>query len=698
MARSRVADFLVEVGTEELPPKALRDLKDAFAGELVAGLEANRLGHAEVRSYASPRRLAVTVASVELKQADRKVTQKGPPVAIAFDHHGNATKAGLAFAARCGVDVSKLGRQKEGGGEWLSFTSTDSGRDAAALLPAIVQQSLDALPIPRRMRWGTSDAEFVRPVHWLVMLHGKSVVEAFVLGIESGNKSRGHRFHAPGEITIGSATQYASLLEKKARVVADFDVRLARIVAGVEAAAKKAGGHAVGDALLYEEVTALTEWPVPLTGRFDAAFLELPREVIIATLTNHQRYFPVQDSGGSLLPAFITVANLESKDPDRVRAGNEKVIRPRLADAAFFWRTDQQTPLADRSDALAGVVYQKGLGSLRDKSARVGVIAATIAERVGADQQLVARAAQIAKCDLLTGMVAEFPELQGTMGSYYAAAGGEPAAVCAAIGEHYRPRFAGDELPDGDVGCVLAIADKLDTLAGAFALGKKPSGNRDPFGLRRAALGVVRLVIEKQLDMDIGEVIRIAVEQQPTNNSSVATIRADIYDYFVDRLRGYVLDNDAELTAEMFSAVRARSPESPLDFVKRLGAVKSFMKLDAAVSLAAANKRTANILRQADVVAGEVDVGLFIEPAERALHKSMQRARKAALPLIESRSYTEALQVLADLRHPVDSFFDNVMVMADDGAIRNNRLALLDELRLLFLNIADISRLTPAQE
>ncbi len=698
MAKDGSADFLVEVGTEELPPKALRRLKDCFADGIVEGLEQSRLNHGEVKSYASPRRLAVLVSDLASAQDDREVTRKGPPVSVAFDNDGEPTKAGLAFAVKCGVDIAKLGRQKGAADEWLSYTATESGRGAEELMPDVVQRSLDALPIPRRMRWGAKQAEFVRPVHWLVMLHGKSVVNGSVLGVNATNNSKGHRFHAPGDIAIAAPDKYASLLAKKGYVVADFDVRKDLMTAGVQRAAKEAGGSPVGDDELYDEVTALTEWPVPLTGRFDDTFLSLPKEVIVATLTGHQRYFPVQDKDGTLLPAFVTVANIESREPDRVRDGNERVIRPRLADAAFFWDTDRQTALGERIKSLENVVYQKGLGSLRDKADRVAVLVANFAQYADANADSAVRAAQLARCDLLTGMVGEFPELQGTMGSYYAAASGESTVVSVAIGEQYLPRFAGDRLPASKEGQVLAVADKLDTLAGVFALDKKPTGNRDPFGLRRAVLGVIRILIEKEIDIDIADAIRAAVEQQPVDEAGVEATVADLYEFCIDRLRSYMLDNDADLTADMFAAVRCRRPRSLLDFEARLKAVKAFMCLDAAASLAAANKRTANILRQANATPGATDAGLLTEGAEIALHNALQSAQKGVQPLIDGRSYADALQMLAKLREPVDKFFDDVMVMAEDDAIRNNRLALLSELRSLFLGIADISRLTSVQE
>jgi len=694
-------DFLVEVGTEELPPKALRKLMDAFADGIGNGLAEARLDHTCVRAYASPRRLAVIVSGLQLKQEDREVHQKGPPAHIAFDDKGEPTKAALAFAKKCGVEVGNLGREKSESGEWLSHNAVETGKDAANLLPEIITRSLDALPIPRRMRWGDNDAEFVRPVHWLVMLHGAEVVPAKVLGITSGNLSRGHRFHSDGDIAIASPADYVETLRTQGHVIVDFAERRDKIVAAVIAAAKSAGGEPVGDDALYDEVTALTEWPVPLTGSFEVEFLALPDEVIIATLTSHQRYFPVCASDGSLLPAFITLANIESKEPDRVRDGNERVIRPRLADAKFFWDTDQQSVIGNRTEALNKVVYQQGLGTLHDKSVRVAALATLVAEQLGKDVAAVARAAVLAKCDLVTGMVGEFPELQGTMGSYYAASSGEDESVSQAIGEQYLPRFAGDELPGTDAGQILAVADKLDTLAGIFVLGKKPSGNRDPFGLRRAALGAIRILVEKKLDLDVYEAVKAAVVQQPAAGDDQGTVREDLYEFIMERLKSYFLDHHDEYTPDMFEAVRARRPSSLVDFQERLDAVAEFIKLDSAVSLSAANKRTANILRQAGVdndSRASLDSDLLTDDAERALYHAMQSAEKDVAPMVEHRAYAESMRRLAELRVPVDAFFDDVMVMTDDEAQRNNRLALLSELRALFLDVADISRLTRVQE
>ena len=690
------ADFLVEIGTEELPPKALKNLMERFAEGIGAGLDKARLTHEEISAYASPRRLAVIVSALESSQADRNVGHKGPPVAVAFDEKGEPTKAALAFAGKCGVPIGALERQKTDAGEWLTHQALEKGRPSARLIPGIVQSALDALPIPRRMRWGAHDQEFVRPVHWLVMLHVGAVVPGSVLGIEAGRNTCGHRFMCSGEIPLNSPDDYASTLLEKGYVVADFAARRARIVAAVTRAAEGAGGIAAGNDALYDEVTALTEWPVPLTGAFDKDFLALPKEAIIATLTSHQRYFPITDAKGALLPSFVAITNLESSQPERIRDGNERVIRARLADAKFFYDTDRQVALGARVESLQQVVYQKGLGTLHDRSMRVAALASLIAAQLGANQEIVTRAAVLAKCDLLTGMVGEFPELQGTMGAYYAAESNEPQAVSQAIGEQYLPGFAGDQLPASAAGQILAVAEKLDTLAGVFVAGRKPSGNRDPFGLRRVALGVVRILLEKELDLDLCELTRAAVVQQPASGEDHGAVSAAVYDFIIDRLRAYVVHSGQGISSEMFDAVRARRPASLVDFRQRLAAVAGFMQLEPAVSLAAANKRTANILRQAGYTDGaELDASLLTDDAERVLYHALQAAESDLTPLIDKRDYSESLKRLAELRAPIDSFFDDVMVMSEDPVLRNNRLALLASLRALFLDIADISRLTP---
>ena len=692
---SKAADFLVEIGTEELPPKALRLLMNAFASGLEEAVDDARLDHGAVRAYASPRRLAVVIEKLELAQQDRTSMHKGPPVKVAFDADGNPTPAATAFAKKCGVEVGALEREQTDKGEWLVSEVVEQGRKADELLPELIERSLAALPIPRRMRWGAGAAEFVRPVHWVVLLHGDATIAAPIMGITAGNQSRGHRFHTSGPITIGSPADYLLVLEKEGYVIADFERRLGMVRQGVAAAAAEAGGLPVGDDDLYDEVTALVEWPVPVVGSFDAQYLELPREAVVSTLTSHQRYFPVADKNAVLLPKFVTVANLQSKDPDQVRDGNERVIRPRLADAAFFWESDRRIPLSGRAESLREVVYQRGLGSLHDKAMRVAGLAANIGETLQVDIAPLRQAAMLAKCDLVTGMVGEFPELQGIMGRYYALSDKEPAAVADPIAEHYLPRFAGDELPASINGQVLAVADRLDTLAGVFALGKKPSGNRDPFGLRRAALGIIRVLVERGLDVDLKALIEAAVAAQPKKAEGGVDIEAELYTFIAERLRRYFLDRDTALATETFDAVLARSPASLVDFDRRLAAVQAFTALEPAASLAAANKRIANILRQAEVEGiGEVKAKLLTEPAEKALAKALESATKAVAPLLEAREYTAALTALADLREPVDSFFDDVMVNVEDKAIRKNRLALLSQLRALFLDVADISRLS----
>ncbi len=700
MAAEKRADFLVEIGTEELPPKALRSLMQAFARNLGKLLDENRLVHGPISEFATPRRIAALVSDLALAQDSRQVDSKGPPVRIAFDDAGEPKPPAIAFAKKCGVDVGELQRTKTDKGEWLSWRSVEAGAAASELLPEIIEQALKALPVPRRMRWGASDIEFVRPVHWIVMLHGKNVVRGDIMGLPAGDQTRGHRFLAPGNLKITTPSKYATTLASKGFVLADFEARQQKIVKDVTAAASAAGGTVVADESLFEEVAALTEWPVAMTGRFDEAFLALPREAIIASLSGHQRYFPIADSSGKLISAFVVVANLDSKDPDKVRSGNERVIRPRLADAVFFWETDQKTSLADRVSALDKVVYQKGLGNLRDKSMRVGELCGVLAKELGIDGQSALRAATLAKCDLLTGMVGEFPELQGIMGSYYALADGEPEEVATAIREQYLPRFAGDTLPVSRTGQVLALADKLDTLAGVFALGKKPTGNKDPFGLRRAALGVVRILIECELEIGLLGAVEAAVSHQPKLGLGTGAVVESLYGFIGERLRSFYLDQP-DVSVEIFDAVEkvdGRRNVPLTDFDRRISAVRNFAQMKQSASLASANKRISNILQQATIPQGtSVDESLLLEGAERDLYDALLAALIAVKPLQSSRDYAAVLARLADLKEPVDRFFDEVMVMADDEALRQNRLALLSRLREPFHSVADISRLSAAK-
>ena len=692
------ADFLVEIGTEELPPKALRRLELAFAEGIEKRLAAADLDFESLQSFASPRRLAVLVTDLQRSQPVQKIEKRGPPTRVAFDADGKPTKAAMAFAAGFGVDVADLERTATDKGEWLEYRGTKPGKPAAELLPNIVAESLAELPIPKRMRWGSSDVEFVRPAHWIVMLLGDEVIPANILGLASGRSTRGHRFHAPEEISIRKPDEYAEKLRKKGRVLAVFADRRDRVRELAEAAAIDLDGTVHLEPDVLDEVAALIEWPVPVTGGFNAGFLRLPDEVLISTLQSHQRYFPVRGRDGKLLPNFIAISNLESREPDMVREGNERVVLPRLADAAFFWDQDRKATLASRVDALAQVVFQKELGSIADKSGRVAALARALAEELGHDPDEAGRAAELAKTDLLTEMVGEFPELQGRIGSYYAELDGESDDVAQAIEEQYRPSHAGDDLPATPTGRVLAIADRLDTLAGIFAVGKRPSGNKDPFGLRRAALGVLRILVEEEIDLDLAAYIGRAVAAQPVGIDDAAALTRDIYDFVTDRLRGYILEGqapgfeDRDISPEVFEAVRVRQPGSPLDFLQRVAAVDEFTKHDAADSLAAANKRIANILKSADDEAiGTVDSALFDDVQETALFTALKDVSHAHAGSLERREYGEALERLSSLREPVDRFFDDVMVMTDDADLRRNRIALLSELRQRFLDIADLS-------
>jgi glycyl-tRNA synthetase beta chain len=708
-------DFLVEIGTEELPPKALRGLEQAFTSGLRSGLDKAALGHGDLVSFATPRRLAVLVKRLAARQPDQDIKRRGPPVTAAFDAAGAPTRAALAFAESCGTTVGELQRLDEGKGIFLFFIGTRAGAAVADLLPGLVRTALDALPIPRRMRWGSSDAEFVRPVHWLIMLYGKDVIPVTLLDTAAGNMTRGHRFHAPKPIRITAPASYERALRERGYVLADFAVRRELIRERVTATATELGGRAlIGEALL-EEVTALVEWPVPLAGRFEERFLQLPREVLISTLQDHQRYFPVEDEQGRLLPCFITVSNIESRDPAKVREGNERVVRPRLADAAFFWDQDRKQPLACLRDGLNAVTFQAKLGSLGDKTRRVRALAGEIAAVGNKERAETERAAELCKCDLLTAMVGEFPELQGIMGTYYALADGETPEVAVAIREHYLPRGAGDELPETYPGLAVAIADKLDTLTGIFAVGEKPTGTKDPLGLRRAAIGVLRILIETGLDLDLRHFVARALELARADIERIAAaagkpppvivperVSADVYDYIMERLRAYYLEGGgtrptlgaAAMTTEMFDAVLASSPVSPLDFDARLKALRAFLELPESASLTAANKRIANILRKAGgTPATEVDVETLREAAEVRLFDSMRALRDAVAVATAQREYANALGRLAQLRPAVDEFFDQVMVMDEDPKLRANRLALLAQMQGLFAGVADLSRL-----
>jgi glycyl-tRNA synthetase beta chain len=693
------ADFLVELGTEELPPKALRALEQAFAEGLAMRLRELLLAHGPVQSFATPRRLAVLVRRLSLHQPDQQIARRGPPRSASFDAAGTPTRAALAFAVSCGVPVESLTTERDPrGNDYLHYQGLKSGAAAMSLLPAVVQAALDALPIPRRMRWGALEAQFVRPVHWLLMLLGPQVVPGSMLGVSAGDSSFGHRFMAPRALRIRSPATYARTLERRGKVLAVFEERRESIRMQVETLAFELQGRAILSEALLDEVTSLVEWPVAIAGQFEARFLALPREVLISTLQEHQRYFALENSAGTLLPWFITISNIDSPEPAVIRAGNERVVRPRLADAQFFWEQDRKQPLIARLAGLAAVTFQAQLGSQASRTERITALAQTIAPDIGAEATASARAAQLCKCDLLTTMVREFPELQGIMGCYYALADGESAAVGAAIREHYLPRGAGDGLPGSRVGDAVALADKIDLLAGIFALAQKPSGTRDPFGLRRAAIGVLRIVLEHELALDLIALLERAVSLQPLPDLSTraANVVAEIYDFVLERLRAQYLERSASngVSTEMFDAVLATRPRSLLDFDARLRALVAFVARPEGTSLAAANKRIANILRKSDdAVAQAIDASLLREPSERELHQALAALRARVDAALAQRQYGQALDLLASLGATVDQFFERVLVNDPDVALRNNRLALLAQLRALFAGIADLSRL-----
>ena len=677
-------DFLVELGTEELPPKALKTLGEAFLAGVEKGLKAAGLSYSAARYFAAPRRLAVQVEQLTTQQPDRTVNLDGPPVQAAFDKDGNPTQAALGFAKKCGVELSQIDQT----GPKLKFSQSIPGQAAAGLLPGIVETSLNELPIPKRMRWGARKTEFVRPSQWLVMLFGDEVIDCEILAQQAGRVSRGHRFHANHEVRISAPATYAEDL-RSAYVIADFDERREQIIARVNELATAEQGTAIVPPALLDEVSALVEWPVPLVCSFEERFLEVPQEALITTMQDNQKYFCLLDGNGKLLPRFITVANVESKDPAQIISGNEKVVRPRLTDAEFFFKQDKKQKLETFNQRLANVVFQAQLGSVYDKAQRVSALAGFIAERIGGDATRAARAGILCKCDLASEMVGEFPEMQGIAGYYYAKHDGEAEDVALALNEQYMPRGAGAELPSTLTGAAVALADKLDTLVGIFGIGMLPTGSKDPYALRRAALGVLRILIEKQLDLDLADAIAFAIAQF-ADKVKADGLAPQVQDFIFDRLRARYEDEGVEVA--VYQAVRAVSPTSPLDFDQRVQAVQAFRALPQAAALAAANKRVSNLLSKAEgQVAASVEAHHFDNPSEFALNAAIQQAEHAVQPLAAARQYNLALSQLANLREPVDAFFEAVLVNAEDATVRANRYALLAKLRGLFLGVADIS-------
>jgi len=692
-----VLPLLIELGTEELPPKALDELALAFRDGVTAGFEKRGVAFeaGSVRAYWTPRRLALLIGAIEAQQPDQDTERRGPALAAGFDAQGKPSKALIGFAQSCGVDVAALVKLETDKGAWFVHRGIRRGVPTAKLVPEIVAEALKALPIPKPMRWGDHDYLFVRPAHWLVMLLGDKVIEGVVLGLTADRFSRGHRFHHAKPVWISTPEAYVEAL-RAAKVLVDPDERRRAVAETVERAADNdTGGRArLRDALL-DEVKNLVEWPVGIACAFEREFLRVPPEALITTMESNQKFFPVFDREGKLTERFIGVANIESKDPAEVRKGYERVIRPRFADAAFFYDEDLKTPLASHQAALEQVTYQQKLGSVWQKCVRVAELARVVANRAGVDAGRATRAAALSKCDLMTRMVGEFPELQGTMGRYYATAQGEDREVAAALDEYYAPRFAGDAIAASPLGRVLAVADKLDTLVGLFAIGQKPSGSKDPFSLRRNALGLARTLIEGKLDLDLVALLRDAAAL--VDGAKAEAVAVELYDFVLERLRGYHADQG--IRGDMFDAVASQRPASLLDFDARLRALLEFARLPEADALAAANKRIANILRQAtekgDKPAPNIDASALTAPEERTLAATLEFEGGKAMQALGRRDYVAALRALASLRPAIDAFFDQVMVMVEDEDMRQNRLALLADLRRRFLAIADIGLLQP---
>ncbi|WP_341984804.1 glycine--tRNA ligase subunit beta [Morganella morganii] len=683
--------FLTEIGTEELPPKALRSLAESFAANLTAELAAANLTHGDVTWYAAPRRLAVKIAGLAESAADREVEKRGPAIAQAFDAEGKPTKAAEGWARGCGITVDQADRMVTDKGEWLLYRAVEKGNKAKELLADMVSRALAKLPIPKLMRWGDKETHFVRPVHTVTMLMGADVIPGEVLGISSDRVIRGHRFMGEAEFTIAHADEYPAVLETRGKVMADYDARKAMIKRDAEKAALALGGVADLTDSLLEEVTSLVEWPVVLTAKFEEKFLAVPSEALVYTMKGDQKYFPVYDKNGNLMPNFIFVANIESSDPSQIIAGNEKVVRPRLADAEFFFKTDCKKRLEDNLPRLSTVLFQQQLGTLRDKTDRLEALAGWIAGQIGADVNHATRAGLLAKCDLMTNMVFEFTDTQGVMGMHYARHDGESEDVALALKEQYQPRYAGDNLPSTPVSDALAIADKMDTLAGIFGIGQHPKGDKDPFALRRAALGVLRIIVEKGYNLDLETLTQEAVRLygDKLTNANVVT---DVVDFMLGRFRAWYQEQGYAI--DTIQAVLARRPTRPADFDARMKAVTHFRTLEEAAALAAANKRVSNILSKSDDALNDtVLASLMNAPEEIRLAAYVTDLKTQLAPLYAEGRYQEALTELASLREAVDAFFDSVMVMDKDDNIRRNRLTLLNELRNLFLGIADISLL-----
>ena len=681
-------NFLVEIGTEELPPKALKTLATSFADNVEAELNQAGLTFDKIEWFAAPRRLAVKVLSLATQQPSKEIEKRGPAVSAAFDAEGKPTKAAEGWARGCGITVEQAERIATDKGEWLVHRAKIEGQPTKNLLNDIVANALAKLPIPKPMRWADKTVQFIRPVHTVTMLLGDELIEGEILGVASARTIRGHRFLGEKEFEIQHADQYPQLLREKGSVVADFNERKAEILAKSQAKATALGGVADIEESLLEEVTSLVEYPNVLAAKFEERFLAVPSEALVYTMKGDQKYFPIYDKDGKLLPHFIFVSNINPEDPTAIIEGNEKVVRPRLTDAEFFFKTDLKQKLVDRLPRLETVLFQQQLGTLKDKTDRIEQLAGEIAKQIGADEVKAKRAGLLSKCDLMTNMVFEFTDTQGVMGMHYARHDGEDEEVAVALNEQYMPRFAGDELPKSLVASAVALADKFDTLTGIFGIGQAPKGSADPFALRRAALGALRIIVEKNLPLDLEDLVKksAALFGDKLTNQNVVT---DVVDFMLGRFRAWYQDEG--IAVDVIQAVLARRPTRPADFDARVRAVSHFRTLDSAEALAAANKRVSNILAKADAAIGEINLTACVEPAEKALAEAVLALRTEVQPLIAQGDYTAVLDKLANLRAPVDNFFDNVMVNAEDPALRQNRLAILNTLQGLFLQVADIS-------
>ncbi len=683
-------NFLAEIGTEELPPKALKKLATAFAENVENELNQAGLSFEKVEWFAAPRRLAVKVLSLAESQPSKEVEKRGPAVSAAFDAEGKPTKAAEGWAKGCGITVEQAERIATDKGEWLVHRAVIEGQPTKNLLVDIIAKSLANLPIPKTMRWGDKTEQFVRPVHTVTLLFGAELIEGKILGVKSGRTIRGHRFLGEREFQIENANQYPQLLKDRGSVVADFNERKALILAKSQEKATALGGVADIEEDLLDEVTSLVEYPNVLTAKFEERFLAVPAEALVYTMKGDQKYFPIYSKDGKLLPHFIFVSNINPEDPSKIIEGNEKVVRPRLTNAEFFFKTDLKQKLEDQLPRLETVLFQQQLGTLRDKTARIEALAGEIAKQIGADETKAKRAGLLSKCDLMTNMVFEFTDTQGVMGMHYARHDGEDEEVAVALNEQYMPRFAGDNLPNSLVACSVALADKFDTLTGIFGIGQAPKGSADPFALRRAALGSLRIIVEKNLPLDLTDLVAKSAQlfgDKLTNKDVVE----DVVDFMLGRFRAWY--ESEGIAVDVIQAVLARRPTKPADFDARVRAVSHFRTLDSAEALAAANKRVSNILAKADIAIGDIDVSACVEPAEKALAEAVIALKAEVQPLIAQGDYTAVLDKLANLRQPVDAFFDGVMVNAEDQKLRQNRLAILSTLQGLFLQVADISLL-----